>query len=151
MVKRVCVVWLMLVSVAFAGTSWIELVPDRPGPYEPGGSVDVDVVFHSMEDETIALRLLTLDFSATDSQLSLPRTFEFTLVPPLLGDYLYSFFEEMPKVDAIYTSANGPGYLLYLSHGYALTMGTISVGLPAEDGAYVFVGWRDRRDPVQAW
>ena len=63
-----CLALLALAIPAQAGTSWIELVPDTPGPYQPGSSVDVDVHFHNMVGHEIQIRLLTLDFSATDSR-----------------------------------------------------------------------------------
>jgi len=138
MVTRVCLVWLMLASVASAGTSFIELVPETPGPYAPGASVDVDVVFHNMEGEVITPRLLTLDFSATDPMLALPDTFHFQLVPPLIGDLAYTRFEDMPKVDIVLSlNCEFPGMCLWIPDGDSFLMGTLSVGVPNDPGTYL--------------
>ena len=67
-----CIALLLATATAHAGTSWIELVPESSGPYQPGSFLDVDVVFHNMEGQTIQVRLVTLDFSVTDAALSLP-------------------------------------------------------------------------------
>ena len=125
MFKRSLVLGLVLsiASVASAGGTWIELSPQTPGPYSdaPGTSVDVDVILHNMEGQTLEPRLVTFDFSATDGSLSLPGTFVFDL-SSLVSDGLYSRFEEMPKVDIVYSSGSViPGFILSIPDGGAMT------------------------------
>jgi len=140
MFKRVLALGLVLsvASVANAGTTYLELAPQTPGPYaDTGVSVDVDVILHNMEGTNIQPRLVTLDFSATDPAIGLPATFGFQLIPPLVSDGLYSRFEGMPKVDIVYSSTSAiPGFILDIPDGGALTLGTITVDLPAAAGIY---------------
>jgi len=97
----------------------------------------VDVILHNNEGMAIQPRLITLDFSATDPALGLPGTFSFALVPPLFGDFLYTRFEAMPKVDIVYGSTQPQtGFILDIPDGGSLTLGTITVDLPAADGVY---------------
>jgi len=113
------------------------LVPQTPGPYAPSSSVDVDVVLTNHEGQAIQPRLITLDFSATDAALTLPGTFGFQLVPPLVADTYYVRFETMPMVDIVYTEASPiAGYILDVSDGGTLVLGTITVALPAVEGTY---------------
>jgi len=116
----------------------LELVPQTPAPYPCGGvSVDVDVILHNHEGMAIQPRLITLDFSATDPALGLPGTFHFQLVPPLLGDFLYTRFEDMPKVDIVYGSTQPqPGFILDIPDGGSLLVGTITIDLPTVDGVF---------------
>ncbi len=138
MVKCVCVVWLMLVSAASAGTSWIELVPETPGPYAPGVSVDVDVLLHNMEGQEIRIRLISLDFVATDARLGLPEYFEFEWGPCCSHIWkYYNQFQGMPKVDLVYNSPR-PGWMMFdIADGESWLVGMLAVGLPDDPGTYV--------------
>lgn len=140
MFKRSLILGLVLsiASVANAGGTWIELAPQAPGPYAPGASVDVDVILHNMQGVALQPRLVTLDWANTDPALTLPGTFHFQLVPPLVSDALYARFEVMPKVDIVYSSGSGvPGFILDIPDGGAYTLGTINVGLPGAEGTYL--------------
>ena len=127
---------LSIASVANAAGTWIEMAPQTPGPYAQGATVDVDVILHNMEGQEIGVRLATLDWSQSDAALTLPGTFAFDL-STLAGDFLYSRFETLPKVDIVYTSpAWADNFIVAIPDGGAWTMGTINVGLPAVDGDY---------------
>jgi len=127
--------------------SGFALVPRTPGPYQPGSSVDVDVVFTNREAQAILVRLMGLDFSASDSALALPEFFSFQLVPPLFSSAFYARFETMPKVDIVYTHT-GPsgGYILDIPDGGSFTVGTLTVGLPSTGGSY-FLDMMNAADP----
>jgi len=128
---------LLLVGQSASALMTLDLVPQVAGPYAPYSVVDVDVVLNNFEGFAVQPRLVTLDFSATDPALSLPGVFSFQLVPPLISDALYTRFEAMPKVDIIYSSVSPmPSFILDIPNGGALTLGTISIGLPATDGVY---------------
>jgi len=120
-----------------AGVTSIELVPQTRGLAPDAGPVEVDVVLHNQEGQAIQPRLITLDFSATDPTLMLPDTFHFQLAPPLLGDFLYTRFETMPKVDIVYSSTvPQPGFILGIPDGGSLLLGTISVQLSYPYGTF---------------
>ena len=103
MFKQSLILALVLGIASVAnGQTWIELAPQTPGPYAPSASVDVDVILHNMEGTALRPRLVTLDWSHSDAALTLPGTFHFQLVPPLVSDALYSRYEAMPKVDIVY-------------------------------------------------
>jgi len=128
---------LLLIGQSARALMTLDLVPQVAGPYAPSSVVDVDVVLNNFEGVAVQPRLVTLDFSATDPALSLPGVFSFQLVPPLMSDLLYARFEAMPKVDLVYSSISSvPGFILDIPNGGALTLGTISIGLPATDGVY---------------
>jgi len=130
-------VLLVLASELQAGTSWIELIPDTPGPYDPGASVSVDVLFHNREGEGFSPRLMTLDFSATDPSLSLPALFQFRFDPPV-AEYLYTQFEMMPKVDIVLSAfPENPLLYIHVQDGDSYLLGTFVVGMPDHPGIYV--------------
>jgi len=129
---------VLMLAGAVRGGGVLVLEPGRAGPYEPASSVEVDILLHNQDGRTVQPGVITLDFSATDPMLALPDTFHFQLVPPLIGDFLYTRFETMPKVDIVYGStAPQPGFNLEIPDGGSLLLGTISVGLPAGPGTYV--------------
>jgi len=47
---------VLMLAAAARGGMVLELVPDRPGPYQPASSVDVEVFLHNNEGETIQPR-----------------------------------------------------------------------------------------------
>jgi len=127
----------LILTAAARGGIVLELVPDRLGPYEPASSVDVDVLLRNEEGRVVQPRLITLDFSVTDPNLALPGTFHFDS-RTLLGDFLYSRFETMPKVDFVYTSQTpSPGFILQVPDGGSLLLGTLAVGVPNGVGTYM--------------
>jgi len=147
MFKRSLILGLVLsiASVANAGVTWIELAPQVPGPYAPSTSVNVDVILHNMQGQTIQPRLVTLDWKNTDPALTLPATFHFQLVPPLFFDALYARFEVMPKVDVVYQSGvPAAGGIMEIPDGGTFMLGTINVGLPGDPGVYLL-------DAMNAW
>ena len=136
--RTMTICFVFVLGATVRGGMVLELVPHRPGPYEPAASVDVDVLLINHEGRTVQPRLITLDFSVTDPNLIVPSAFHFQLVPPLVSDALYARFETMPKVDIVYTSTSpASGFLIDISDGAAFTLGTINVVLPIDPGTYV--------------
>jgi len=120
-------------------TSGFTLVPHTPGPYPLGSTVDVDVVFTNREGQAIQVRLMRLDFFASDAALTLPGTFRFQLVPPLDSDAAYARFGGMSiaLVEIVYTGTEPvAGLILDIPDGGSLTVGTLTVGLPLTEGSY---------------
>ena len=140
MLTRALTLGIALFSATTASAqviSMLDLVPQTPGPYGPAETVEVDIFFVNNEGEDIELRLITLDFSRTTSALGLPETFTFD-ASTLVGDYLYTRFEIMPKVDIVYTSpAPLEGFIITVADGQAYFVGTIEVITPMRSGSYL--------------
>lgn len=138
MLKRGLVFGLVLcvASVANAGGTSIELVPQTPGPYNPSDLVTVDVLVHNMEGITLAPRLVTVDFSQSDPALGLPALFSWnTGLANALA--LYAQFPNMPKSDIVYQGASPlPGFLIEIPDGGSEVVGSLIVELPAANGIY---------------
>lgn len=115
----------------------VQLIPQTPGPYAPGSTVDVDVMFENHQGQDINLRLETLDFSATDPALGLPPMFHF-YTGDLITDASYGRFETMPKVDIVYVGISPiPGYIIHIPNASSRLVGTLTVTLPAVAGEYL--------------
>ncbi len=57
---------------------------------------------------------------------------------PLISGALYARFEDLPKVDIVYSSGSAvPGFILDIPDGAQYVLGTITVGLPASNGAFL--------------
>lgn len=137
--QKVMCAWLVLsaTSEALAGGTSIELAPQIPGQVSPPScTVHFDVILHNMEGHVLEPRLITLDFSATDAALALPATFNWNL-DLANGMALYTRFNAMPKVDAVYSSpAPVPGFMISIPDSGSEILGTIVVDLPADVGSY---------------
>lgn len=75
MTGRLILTLTLVASTAYAGAT-IELVPEQPGPYFGGETVEVDV--YATVDSVVYLRLLQFDFSATEPALEFGENFDFT-------------------------------------------------------------------------
>jgi len=136
----------ILAPVASAGTSMIDLVPRHAGPYALGQSIPIDIYFVNNEGLDIDLRELTLDFSATSPEVGLPATFEFN-TSTLLIDVLYTQFDQMPRVDMVYTSQQPMEQLIvHVPDGASYLVGTLEVIYPDSPGSY-FVDAINARAP----
>lgn len=124
----------------------IELIPEDPGPYFGGETVEVDVYVTSSLDHN--LRLLQFDFTGTDAALSLEERFDFTphgadgiildICCPNLeftslvdGDGAVVSFVYVGFVDL------GGGFMLDLAADVPVNVGNIDVTLPADPGTYL--------------
>ncbi len=141
---------LMVLSIASIAnaSAVVTLTPDNPGPYLGGETVNVAV--HLVQDPGGAnqlLRLVQLDFSKSDSAISLDGefAFSFTGIPSfdILGIHSYQgLFPTYPLPSAVSTatspSAQNASQMWTLSgSGAPLQVGIASLTLPIAPGDYL--------------
>lgn len=114
----------------------VELVPQKPGPYETNIMVSVDVVLHNQESFDVEIRLAQLDFSDTDPALGLAPQFAFDL-STLVDTTDYALFPNLPVPAAAYTEVEPiAGHMLTLAAGGSLRLGSIAVSTPSGVGNF---------------
>jgi len=116
----------------------VELVPDNPGPYVGGESLNVDVWLHSsLPGEDPRLAGIQFDFSQTNPNLALAPTFSFdySSIPDA-----FHYSERHPELPVPWTY-NGiqcgcPDFFLPLPPSGALHIGSVGLLLPTAHGVY---------------
>ena len=133
----VLAVVMCFASATSAGVSTLSLAPQTPGPYYPGETVSVDVLFNNNEGQAIEVRGMTVDFAATDPALHIDAfAFDFST---LASNALYGVFEDNPKWDTTYNSLSPvSGFIIVIPEGATHLVGTAEVTLPSGPDAW----WR---------
>lgn len=143
MLRRPTLLVLLLPATVHAGAS-IELIPEQSGPYFGGETVEVGVFATSDLDHR--LRVLQLDFSASNSALLLGDRFAFDYRGSdgvVVSMQIYYELSELHDEDGAVVAATypldvdlGPNFLIDLVPGVQVHLGDLDVTLPGAAGVY---------------
>jgi len=138
---------LWLVSVAQGG-GVIDLVPDRPGPYLVGETLDVTFLLRQdPAGEPKYIRLMQFDMAASDRELAL-NSFRFDysgqqicqMIPALCGTG-YEDFSAIPEFEPVQAMVftgmfPEPANMIMVPNSEPITVGHLELTLPTAHGVY---------------
>lgn len=135
---------LLLCPAARAAVS-LSLVPDNPGPYSGGETINIDVLLVNDGEGQMQMRLLQLDFSLSDPAVDLgPFEWDFS---SLVSSALYGDFSSGEVYNRTYIgTAPQPGFLLEFVEG-SNRLGSFSMQIPLEPRGYFCVDVANAQAP----
>jgi hypothetical protein len=129
------IVCVLLISSVARGGAFVELVPDNPGPYFGGETLNVDVLIHNEDAESHLLRLIQWDFSVSDPALTVGPSFDWNLSPAQRS--LHVVESELPRPGIAWGAEFPiPEFMVSLPASGLLNSGTVQLLLPPDLGVF---------------